>query len=158
MARRKRKQKTIDQICVWSADDLFLNEETGFYLYMEPAPTRLWPMGDLLNRFYEINEDLNPIAFKLVEDLAQSISGKDWYAVFYASWHVRIVEGRSKSGPHQTQLWFKSQSMRKNFWIATLQLEAFYYNEQEMLAALLEAVKTRAFYISDTDRDICITV
>lgn len=160
MRRKKfeRRKKTYEEIIQLGPDDLFFNEDTGIVLRMEPAPETLWPLGELLQKFYTANEGLNPISFQFVEDRSQAIAEKNWYAIMYRGWHIRIEEGSETSGPHICQLWFKSQSMRKNFWIATLQLCAFYYNREEVLAALLQAIANREFFMSDDDRDKCITV
>ena len=160
MARKKfeRKKKTFEQVCKWNENDLYVNEDTGIYLYMETAPEHLFALGDLFYKFYLRNEGLQPITFQLVKDNSQAIEQQDWYAVMYGGWHIRILEGRSRSGPHQTQLWYKSHSMKKNFWVATLQLEAFFYNENEMREALLKAIAERQFFITDQDRDVLITL
>lgn len=160
MRRKKfeRRKKTYEEIIAFGPNDLFFNEETGIVLRMEPAPLSLWPLGELLQKFYQANQDLRPIAWELVDDPQQAIAEKNWYAVMYRGWHIRIVIGRETSGPHRCELWFKSTSMRKNIWVATLQLMAFFYNGDEMLAALLQAIANREFFMSDDDRDKCITV
>jgi hypothetical protein len=154
--RRPKRQKTYEEVCRLEPNDLLFNEETGIVIRMEPD--RLWPLGELLQKFYSINEGLKPIAFKLVEDDAQSIKEKIWYAVMYAGWHIRIEQGSETGGPHQCQLWYKSMSMRKNFWVATVQLMAFYFNEDEMCVALLLAIDNKEFFMTDEDRDKCITI
>lgn len=128
--------------------------ETGVYLTLQPA--RLWTLGELLNKFYAANEDLAPIAWDLISDGAASIAVKDWYAVMYRGWHVRIVKGSETEGPHQTQLWFKTPGITsepKPIWIASLQLMGFYFNSDQMKEALLLAITNKEFYISDSDRD-----
>ena len=158
MRRKKfeRRKKTFEEVCQLKPEDIHFDVDTGIVLYMEP--TRLWPLGELIQKFYQINDGLNPIVFKLVSDESESIPEKDWYAVMYGGWHIRIVRGRATDGPHSCQLWYKSMSMKKNFWIATLQLMAFYFNEEEMLTALLTAIANKEFYMTDTDRDKLITI
>ena len=121
---------------------------------MEPA--RLWTLGELINKFYQANEGLDPIAWEQVEDQGSTLKIKDWYAVMYRGWHIRIVKGYATEGPHQTQLWFKTPGMTcppKNIWVATLQLMGFYYNSDELKANLLQAIANREFFMSDDDRD-----
>jgi hypothetical protein len=160
MRRKKfeRKRKTYAEVIARQDEgEIYLDEETGIQLLMSnPAPA--YAMGELLMRFYQANEGLRPITFQMLEEGGESLPQKDWYAIMYRSWHIRIVLGSETGGPHQTQLWFKSQSMRKAFWVATLQLMAFYYNKNEVLEALLTAIENKEFFISDTDRDIIITV
>lgn len=153
-----RKPKTFaDLLAKHDPNEIYFNPDTGIQLIMEDNAPAL-AFGELLMKFYRANEGLNPIMFQLIEEPNAAIAQKDWYAIFYRAWHIRIVQGSSIAGPHQTQLWFKSESLKKNFWVATLQLMAFFFNEGEMRAALLAAIEAREFYMSDKDRDIVITV
>lgn len=151
---RPRKPKTLEQICAPAPNEFHFDYQTGIFLTLEPA--RLWTIGELLNKFYEANHDLQPIAWSLVDDQASSVKVADWYAVMYRGWHIRVIRGSETEGPHQTQLWFKTPGMTcapKNIWIASLQLMGYYFNSDQMKEALLAAIAGREFYLSDQDRD-----
>ena len=152
---KPRRQKTLAEVLKPQPNEIWCDENTGIYLTLEPA--RLWTIGELIAKFYEANEDLNPIAWELVEDYGSSVKVKDWYAIMYRGWHIRIIAGQNQSeGPHQTQLWFKTPGLScpvKNIWVASLQLMGFFHNSDEMKANLLLAIKQHEFYMSDSDRD-----
>lgn len=152
---KPRRQKTLAEVLASEPNEIWCDENTGIYLVLEPA--RLWTLGELLEKFYQANRGLKPIAWQMVEDIGSAIKTKDWYAVMYRGWHIRVVAGSNKTeGPHACQLWFKTpgiSSPRKNIWIATLQLMGFFFNENEMKSNLLEAIKNKEFYMSDQDRD-----
>lgn len=157
VVRRKRKPKTLEQVLELEENELHVNPDTGIVLYMENTQQRLWTWSELLHRFYEMNHDLMPIAFALVADGAQSWAEKDWYAILYGRWHIRIVKGSETEGPHQCQLWLKSESMNQAFWIASLQLMGFFYNEEEMKTNLMEEIKQKNFFMTDEERDRTLT-
>lgn len=149
--RRPNRQKTFAEVSKLEPEDTYLDEETGFYLYLDNSPT-LKTYEQMLAGFYRANEELDPIAFVLTEDGSSAFNVKDWYAVMYRGWHIRIVKGDQTPGPHQCQLWYKSGTEKKNHWIATLQLMAFFFNEEEVKAALLKAIAEKEFYLSDRER------
>ncbi len=153
---KPRRRKTLQEILQPEPNEIWCDENTGQYLVMEAA--RLWTLGELLNKFYYIHRGgLKPIAWQLVEDTGAAIKTKDWYAVMYGGWHVRIVAGSNRTeGPHACQLWFKTPGItgpRKNLWIATLQLMGFYFNSEEMKTNLMAAIKAKEFYMSPQERD-----
>lgn len=154
--QKPRRKKTLQEVLELKNNEIWVDEQTGIYLYLEEN-LRLWTGSELIAKFYEINKDLNPISFVQVIDYGHAWAEKDWYAIMYAGWHIRICKGSSTEGPHQTQLWFKSQTMGPH-WIASLQLMGFYYNEGEMKVNLLLAIKNKEFYMSDEDRDKTLTI
>lgn len=126
--------------------EFYVNEDTGYFLTLE---YNMRTYKQMLEGFYRANCDVEkPIAFQLTEDGASSITVKDWYAVMYRGWHIRIVKGRETPGPHQCQLWYKSGTAKKNYWVASLQLMGFYYNEDEMRDNLMAAIKEQEFYMT----------
>jgi hypothetical protein len=115
-------------------------------------------LGELLAKFYRLNEEQQPLVFQFIEDPRQAIPEKVWYAVMRGSFFIEIIEGRNKPGPHQTKLWFRTFSHpQKSHWIATLQLMAFYFNEAEVREALLKAVADREFFMTEQNRERMIT-
>lgn len=155
--RRPRRRKTLEEVLQLKDDEIWVDENTGIVLYMEPI-LRLWTGRELIDKFYDFNKDLQPITFQLVTDEGHAWAEKDWYAIMYWGWHIRIIKGSDTEGPHQTQLWFKSTSLRKAFWIASLQLMGFFYNEEEMKTNLLLAIDQKEFFMTDEDRDMTLTV
>lgn len=155
--RRPKRIKTLEEILELKEDEIWVDPETGIVLILEDNTLRYFSCGELLIKFYERNKDLFPIIFQLVSDLGQAWAEKDWYAIMYGGWHIRIIKGPSTEGPHQTQLWFKSQSMGPQ-WIASLQLMAFFYNEIEVKTNLLKSIEDREFFMSDEDKEKSITI
>jgi len=116
-------------------------------------------MGDLLAKFYRINEDQQPLGFKLVEDDRQAIREKFWYAVMRGNFFIRIEQHQSTEGPHRCELWFKCFSPPKDaHWIASCQLMGFFFNEEEMKIATLQAISQREFFMLPSNRDKPITL
>lgn len=158
MPKRKkfqRRVKTYAEIIQPEKGEIYFNEETGIYLFTEPSMP-LMTYEQLLAKFYVANHELRPISFKLVNDGYGDFEQKDWYAIMYRSWHARIMEGEEKPGPHSCQLWFKSSQMKKAFWIATVQLMFFFYNEEEAIESLLTAIREKEFYLSPKEKDYVI--
>lgn len=155
-ARKPKRRKTLQEVLELKPNEIWVDENTGIVLYLE-SPLRLWTGSELIAKFYLINEELNPISFIMVQDVGQAWGEKDWYAIMYGGWHIRICKGSETGGPHQTQLWFKSSSMGPH-WIASLQLMGFYFNEEEMKASLLSAIANKEFFMSDEDRDRTLTI
>lgn len=153
MKEKKRKyQPTLGEILRPDPDDLWFDKESGLYLELE---YKMVTYKKMLEGFYRANGDVEkPITFTQVEDLGSAIHSKDWYAVMYRGWHIRIFQGPSLPGPHSAQLWYKSGTEKKNHWIATVQLMGFYYNEEEMLAALMQAIKDKEFFLSKREEGI----
>lgn len=158
MPKRKKFQrriKTYEEVARPEKGEIWFDETTGLYLYVEPTMP-LITYGQLLDKFYVANEGLSPITFQMVDDGGSAITQKDWYAIMYRGWHLRIFEGEEKPGPHSGRLWFKSSTMKRAFWIATVQLMFFYYNEEEALAAILTAVREKEFFLSEKERNYAI--
>jgi hypothetical protein len=154
--KRKRKVKTFEEILELHGTEFYLTEN-GIVFYLENVGIgeQIY-LGELLAKFYRLNEDQAPLVFRFLNDPRQAIPEKVWYAVMRGNFYIEVIEGRDKAGPHQTKLWFKSFTDRKSHWIATLQLMAFYYNEDEVRETLLKAIANREFFMSDQTRDKAI--
>jgi hypothetical protein len=158
MPRRKheRKQKTFGEVAAMTGTD-FYQCSNGITFYLEDiAMDSMIYLGELLAKFYRINEDQPPLVLTLLDDPRQAIPEKVWYAVMRGNFYIEVIEGRSKSGPHQTKLWFKSFTDKKTHWIATLQTMAFFFNENEIREGLLKSIAAREFFMLPANRDKAI--
>jgi hypothetical protein len=124
----------------------------------EKKADQMITLGDLVEKFYRIHlptdthdERLNPIAFRLIDENRESISDKAWYGVFYGGFYVYIARAHKLHGPHVAQLWFKSFTTKLAWWVATLQLVAFYFNENEMREALMSCIERKEWYVSSNE-------
>lgn len=152
--RRKRRAKTIDDLTRLEGTE-FLQTEDGITFYLEDvAVDKQIYMGDLLTKFYNFNEEQQPLVFKLLEDERQAIREKMWHVVMRGNFFLDIEQGREIAGPHCCRLWFRCFLPRKEVhWLASVQLEAFYFNEEQMKAELLRAMAEREFYMLPANRD-----
>jgi hypothetical protein len=108
-------------------------------------------LEDLLSKFYRINWDQPPLVLQLI-DHTTPFPEKVWYAVMRGNFYIEVIKGRNHEGPHQVKLWFKSFTTKQTFWIATLQLMAFYFNENEIKEALLKATAEGEFFMLPSNR------
>lgn len=151
MPKQKRPKKAKFTEVAPESDVLYVNDSTGICLFVD-RENEMRTYEQMLAGFYRANADLNPIAFEKVDDVGSAIATKDWYAVMYRGWHIRIISGKETPGPHSVQLWYKSGTEKKSFWVATLQLMAFFHNEEEVKEALLQTIRDQEFYISPKER------
>ena len=108
-------------------------------------------LEDLLNKYYKINWDQPPLVLQLMDNVT-SLPEKVWYVVMRGNFYIEVIKGRNHEGPHQVKLWFKSFTTHKAFWIATLQLMAFYYNENEIKEGILRATAEGEFFMLPSNR------
>jgi hypothetical protein len=60
-------------------------------------------------------------------------------------------------GPHRCRLWFRSFTPPiQTYWVASVQLMAFYFNEEEIRNAIKLAVDQREFFMLPANRDVLI--
>lgn len=159
MPRRPRKTRTYEDVTRLEGTEFYqLEDGVTFYLENIAVDSQIY-LGDLVARFYNINEEQNPLFFKLLEDASQSIPEKTWHVAMRGNFFIDIEKNfYGTEGPHRTRLFFKTFSKPQvNHWIASLQLMAFYFNEEQMKAALLLAIANREFYVAPDDINKTIT-
>lgn len=114
-------------------------------------------MGDLLAKFYRINEGQNPLVLRLMDEPSNLIRGeKIWQIVMRGNFYIRIESNKETHGPHPTQLWFQSFGEKKNYWLASMQVMAFFFNEEEIKAAIITGVDQKEFFMLPQNTDIPI--
>lgn len=153
--RRPNRTKTFADVTRLEGTE-FHQLENGITFYLEDtAVDRMMCCGDLLGRFYEFNEGQQPLHFGLIEDRTQSIPEKVWHVIMRGSFYMDIEQGRELEGPHRCRLWFRTcfAQHKQNHWIASLQLMAFYFNEQQMKDALLAAMTAKEFFMLPSNLD-----
>jgi hypothetical protein len=157
--RRPNRQKTFWEISQLQGTEYYLNDEGIVFYLMDEVEDRMVSIGDLLTKFYTLNEEQQPLVFRLIDDKDAPLRGeKLWQIVFRGSFIVEIESGHEKQGPHRCRLYFKSFSQNKAHWIATLQLMAFFYNEEQMKNALLESVSKQEFFMLPQNKERPITL
>jgi hypothetical protein len=155
--RRPKRQKTYAEVCELQSNEFWLSEDTGIVLYFEDTMVgQQIYLGELLAKFYRINEDQPPLVFQFMENTNAPFPEKTWYAIMRGNFFIEIIEGHRKEGPHQTKLWFQTFTDRKSHWIASLQLVVFYFNETQVREALLKAIAEKEFYMTPENRDRAI--
>lgn len=119
-------------------------------------------LGDLLAKFYRFNEEQPPLAFRLKEDESQAIREKVYLVAMRGNFFIDIEKGSDTEGPHRCRLWFKTFSkdpvtkISTNYWLASLQLMGFYFNEEQMKEALLTAIAAQEFFMLPENVEIGI--
>lgn len=112
-------------------------------------------MDELLERFYRFNADQPPLVFRLIDDPAPVVRGaKLWQGIYRGNFYMDIDQGVDSHGPHCCRLWFKCFSLLKaSHWIATLQVMAFFFNEEEIKAYVSDAIYNQKFFMLPENRN-----
>lgn len=142
---KPRKPLTIEKLTTLTDSEYFQNNEGVTFSVEDKAMENLITIKDLIAKFYRIQKGLNPIAFKLITENRESIPEKVWIIVMYGNFHLDIYSNKSHSGPHPLRLWFKSFTTKDAHWIASCQIEAFFFNEKEMREAVRQAIIQKSF-------------
>src|SRR6266487_1788672 len=80
--RRPKRQKTYAEVCELEGNEFFLSESTGIVLYFEDEMVgQQIYLGELLAKFYNINEDQPPLVLRFIENPYAPLPEKTWYAV-----------------------------------------------------------------------------
>lgn len=157
--RGPNRVKTLAEVLELKEGEFTVDEQTGIALSLEhKAMDEMVYMGDLLNKFYNRNEDQMPLVMILIDEPNPVVAGSKMYqVVMRASFFLKIEAGRDRSGPHRTVLYFRNFSKPiVTTEIAAVQLMAFFFNETEMRDALIKAVTDREFFMLPVNRDIPI--
>lgn len=135
------------------------NPQTGVSVFFEES-YRLVTMGKLLEKFYHHNHwdtfPSPPISTKLVNDRDIKNPEKEdgWWLMYYGGFHVLVEQHyNSHFGPHVAKLRYKSSAVPRIYWIATLQLPCFFFNEETILANIFVAIRDRKFYQNPAESD-----
>lgn len=151
---KPRKPKTYADVAKLQGTEYHLDEATSVVFYTEDIVVdAMICVGNLLGKFYRINEEQNPLVFTLLEDKSQAIPEKVWHVVWRGNFFMDIEQGPELGGPHRCRLWFKSFTTKQNHWLATLQVMGFFFNEAEMRGYVLHSVAAQDFYMLPDNRD-----
>lgn len=155
-APRPRKQKTFDEVATLQPNEYYATPD-GIYFSLESTMEPI-AMGELLTRFYNRNEGQNPLVQMLQPDVHSPVANmKIWQVVMRGSFYLDIESNQETHGPHRCRLWFRTFTPPiKTIWLASVQLMAFYYNEEEIRNAIKQAVDQREFFMLPSNRDILI--
>jgi hypothetical protein len=112
-------------------------------------------LGDLLAKFYQHNYyEYAPVQPIAVHMEAGETEGREegWWFVYYHRFLIHIEQHySSKWGPHIARLLYKSEYAPRIHWIATLQIQAFFFSEEELSLHLFSAIRHRRFFIAPFD-------
>jgi len=118
---------------------------------------RMITMGELLAKFYRLNRQQKPLVAILVDEPSKLIHGeKIWQMVMRGNFYIVIEQNQSISGPHPAKLWFQTFVTKKNIWLASMQVMAFYFNQDQMVAAIRQATDSREFYMLPSNYEVPI--
>lgn len=151
--RRPRKLKTIDDLTRLEGTEYYQLPDGVTFYTADIAVDAQITLGDLLAKFYRINRGQKPLAVRLQEDTSRSITEKIYLIVWRGNFHMEVDKGRETIGPHCCKLWFRSFSTKQPHWIATLQVMAFYFNEEEIVADIKKAMNDKTFFMLPQNHD-----
>lgn len=131
---------------------LFGPDPQGFeVLFEENYPQST--LHDLLQKFYYHNHyDTTPVRPISTHLEVGTEMEQGWYFFYYQRYYIFIEKHyQSSHGPHIARLQYKAQYANRAHWIATLQIGAFFFSEEELLTHLYVAIRDRKFYITEQD-------
>lgn len=117
-------------------------------------------LGDLLVRFYQHNHyeylPCLPIAVYLETPSPNGMGSEGrepgWYFVYYRRFLVHIEKNyESNHGPHRARLMYKAEYAPRLHWVATLQVQEFFYSEDMLMPHIFAAIMHRKFYQTPMD-------
>ena len=153
-ARGPRKQKTIYDLTKLEGTEYYQLDDGVTFRLEDTGVDAMIYMGDLLGKFYRINEGQNPLVMRLIDEPSQLIRGEKIYQlVMRGNFYMDVEQGSELGGPHRCRLWFRSFTTKQNHWIATLQVMAFYFNLDEMKAYICHSIDQHEFYMLPENRD-----
>lgn len=155
--RRPNRQKTIEDLTRLEGNEYYQTPD-GITLRLEDIGyNHMITMSQLLAKFYRINEGQRPLVIHLTEEPGSIIQGdKIYQIVMRGNFYLRIEPNKERFGPHRCQLWFKSFTDKKQHWLASCQLMAFFFNEKEIDQAIRTAVDQKEFFMLPQNADIPI--
>lgn len=158
--RSPNRQKTFQEVSQLEGTEYYLDTDSGVAFRTEDESyNRMITMGELLAKFYRINRQQKPLVAVLVDEPSNLIHGeKIWQMVMRGNFYVVIEQNQSISGPHPAKLWFQTFVTKKSIWLASMQVMAFYFNEEQMVAAIRQAVDSREFYMLPANYEVPINV
>lgn len=156
---KPRPPKTFADVSTLTGTEYYQTDE-GVTLRLEDRNyDRMTTMQEVLDKFYLLNGDQQPLVFRLVDEPSGLVRGdKVYHIMFRGSFVVQIEQGHDKSGPHRCRLYFRSFTENKAHWIATLQLMAFFFNEAQVKETLLTEIANKTFYMLPANRERPITI
>lgn len=159
---KPRQPKTIADLRRLDGTEYYQNEEGITFRTESTHMDAMVTLGDLMAKFYRFNEEQSPLVFSLQEDKSQAVREKIYWVVMRGSFYCDIEKGRDIEGPHCCRLWYKTfykdptSGLGTNYWLASLQLMGFYFNEEQMKVAFLAAVAAQEFFMLPENVDIGI--
>lgn len=111
-------------------------------------------MGALFHKFYHHNFwDIlpsQPISCEL--EMNPLVKEVGWWVVYYGGFHVLVEKHfQLATGPHIAMLRYTSQQMKRAVWIATLQMECFFFSEEKIKEYMFIAIKNKSFYLNPNE-------
>lgn len=137
------------------------DEHTAPAYWVLETQYRQLSLAQMLQRFYDDFDPTEPLTYDPLGVVynPEDANGKRFYSfdneqvvVFaYRRGFYIVVEKhwRYMEGPHSTKLFYKCHQIKDTIWIATLQLNGMFYNEEAMLSAVILAVINQEFYQSE---------
>lgn len=155
--RQPRRPKTFADVSTLEGNE-YLQIDNGVTFRVEDtAYDQMITMGDLLARFYRINEGQRPLVMMLIDEPSKLIRGeKIWQIIMRGNFYILIESNKETHGPHPARLWFQSFGDRKNYWLASMQVMAFFFNEEEVRQGIMTGVDTKEFFMLPQNADVPI--
>lgn len=152
-----RRRKTYEEVSRLEGTEYYQTPDNITFRTEDVGYDRMISMGDLLEKFYRINEEQPPLVVVLVDEPSRLIRGdKIYQVVMRGNFYIIIEPNQSTSGPHRCMLWFKSFTDKKQHWLASCQMMAFFFNEAEVRQQIIELTAKKEFFMLPQNLDIPI--
>jgi hypothetical protein len=158
-SNRKRRPKTFADVTNLVGNEYYQDPEGVTFRVEDTAYDHMITMGELLAKFYRLNEGQRPLVMRLIDEPSRLIRGeKIWQVIMRGNFYLLIESNQSHGGPHPTKLWFQTFGDKKNYWLASMQTMAFFFNEDQMREAIMVGVDSKEFFMLPANRDIAVSV
>lgn len=155
--RRPNRKKTFEEVTRLEGTEYYQTPEGVTFRTEDIGYDRMISMGELLEKYYRINEEQPPLVVALRDEPSQLIRGEKIYqVVMRGNFYIIIESNQSTSGPHRCMLWFKSFTDHKQHWLASCQMMAFFFNEAEVRQQIMELTAKKEFFMLPQNADIPI--
>jgi hypothetical protein len=156
--RSPNRQKTLEEVSQLEGTEYHLDTDSGVAFRTEDESyNRMITMGELIAKFYRLNRQQKPLVAIIIDEPSKLIHGeKIWQVIMRGNFYIVIEQNQSISGPHPARLWFQTFVTKKNIWLASMQIMAFFFNEEQMVAAIRQAVDGREFFMLPANYEVPI--
>jgi hypothetical protein len=157
--KRPRRPKTLADVTKLEGTEYYQDPEGFTFRVEDSAYDQMKTMGELLAKCYKINEGQRPLVMRLIDEPSNLIRGeKIWQVILRGNYYCIIESNQSTGGPHPCKLWFQTFGDKKNYWLASMQIMAFFFNEEHIRQAIMDGIDKREFFMLPANEEVPIVV